>query len=397
MATNMRDSYQRERRRRRRRKRRIRAALTFTTMTLLIIGVLVLGGYILRGILGERPTPRSAAASETTLQQTSEDSPKASQDNDGSAEPFVEVNNSDTPDESKTALTESTLYPDTQQDTDIAPDTEPQTRTASVDLTNLYSHYALLADASTGEILADYNGTEQIYPASMTKVMTAWLALQYISDLDASMTVPSDIFDALYAEEASMAGFLPGETATFRDLIYGVLLPSGAECCISLARWISGSEEAFVELMNQKAQELGMNSTHFCNSTGLHNDQHYTTCSDLLILLRKALESPAFREIFTSSRRSVAPTDQHPEGFTFYSTMFRSMDLIGAQVTGGEILGGKTGYTDEGGQCLISLASAGGREYILVTAKANGGPYTDPYHVLDAVNVYSQIGAAAVN
>ena len=111
--------------------------------------------------------------------------------------------------------------------------------------------------------------------------------------------------------------------------------------------------------------------------------------------LQYALKNEYFRDVFTSSRYSTLPSEQHPEGFTFHSTMFKYMDST--EVTGGEILGGKTGYTEEAGLCLASLAQVNGKEYILVTAKANGTHQTEQFHILDAINVYSQIGEAGQN
>lgn len=149
-------------------------------------------------------------------------------------------------------------------------------------------------------------------------------------------------------------------------------------------------EEAFVDMMNEKATEIGMSNTHFCNATGLHNPDHYSTVKDISILLKYALQYEDFRQAFSSSRYSTRPTNQHPDGFTFRSTMFKYMDST--EVVGGEIIGGKTGYTEEAGLCLASLAEVDGKEYILVTAKANGTHQTEQFHILDAINVYSQIG-----
>ncbi len=101
------------------------------------------------------------------------------------------------------------------------------------------------------------------------------------------------------------------------------------------------------------------------------------------------MKNPDFREAFCSSSYSTSPSAQHPDGFTFYSTMFEKMDS--AEVAGGEILGGKTGYTKEAGLCLASLAGVNGKEYILVTAKADGTHETEPFHILDAIAVYNQI------
>ena len=256
-----------------------------------------------------------------------------------------------------------------------------------VDMSELDSEYAVLVDNKTGWTIGKKNNKERMYPASMTKIMTALVAIEQIPDLDAYLTVPGEIFGEIYAENASTAGFEAGETATARDFLYGVILPSGAECCLTLAYGISGSEEAFVDLMNRKAEKIGLKDTHFVNTTGLHDDDHYSTASDIAKLLRYALNSSSFREIITSRSYTTSATNVHPEGFTFYSTMFHQ---LGDQtIPGGEILGGKTGNTYRAGLCLASLAKVNGREYILVTAKAEDFQGSN---VQDAVNIYSQIG-----
>lgn len=280
--------------------------------------------------------------------------------------------------------------------TDEAEDTDQDiTFSETAQLDTLNSPYAILMDASTGEVLAEQNADTQMYPASMTKILTAVTAMESVNSLDEIVTMPYEIYATLYEEGASMAGFEAGEQASVRQLLYGVILPSGAECCIALADLIDGSESAFVQRMNEKAQALGMRSTHFVTCTGLHDAQHYSTVRDIAVLLQYALQSSDFREIFTAHSYSVAPTAQHPEGFTFYSTMFQS--LGDASVTGGEILGGKTGYTEEAGLCLASLAQVNGREYILVTAGAPGSHDTEPLHTIDAKAVYNRIGEATNN
>lgn len=263
----------------------------------------------------------------------------------------------------------------------------------SVNLDKLYSPCAILIDPGTGKIIAGHNSEEKMYPASLTKLMTALLAVEQTDDLDDIITLSSDFFQGLHEADASLAGFEPGEDVRLKDLLYGVLLPSGAECCLAFSHIIAGSEEEFVKLMNKKAKELGMNHTHFCNSTGLHNDDHYSTVGDIAVLLKYALKNNIFREAFTSSRYSTLPSLCHPDGFTFYSTL--SENMSGAEVIGGEILGGKTGYTQEAGLCLASLARVNGKEYILVTAGADGDHDTEQFHISDAVNVYNQLGASS--
>ena len=258
-----------------------------------------------------------------------------------------------------------------------------------VSLEGLISPEAVLMDADSGEVLAAKNADASIYPASMTKVMTALLVLEANPDLDTPVTLPEDIFPELRAEGASMAGFLPGETATVRDLLYGALLPSGAECCEALAREVSGSEEAFVELMNQKAAELAMRSTHFCNPTGLHDPEHVSTVRDMARLLRAAMQNETFRAILSAGRYAVPATDLHPEGFTMTSTFWAELGDV--SLRRGQFLGGKTGYTSAAGLCLASAAQVKGKRYILVTAGAKGNHGTEPYHIEDAVRVYRQL------
>jgi D-alanyl-D-alanine carboxypeptidase (penicillin-binding protein 5/6) len=234
------------------------------------------------------------------------------------------------------------------------------------------------------------NSEDKIYPASLTKMMTAIVAIESLPDLNEKIKLTSSTFRGLYEADASMAGFQPGEEVRAIDLLYGVLLPSGAECCVALADQIAGSEEDFVRLMNQKAADLGMVNTHFENATGLHNDNHYTTVKDLAVLLSYALKNDTFREIFTSSRHSTQPTNLHPYGITLNSILFE--ELNDQNMTGREILGGKTGYTGEAGLCLASLARVDEQEYILVSAGAKGDHHSEQYNITDALAVYDSIG-----
>ena len=258
----------------------------------------------------------------------------------------------------------------------------------------LYSPYAVLVNTDTGEILMDTGGKDRMYPASLTKIMTAIVAIEHTDNFNQRVTVEENVFADLYAEDASMAGFEPGEEVSLRDLLYGILLPSGAECCLTYAEYVSGTEAAFVDLMNRKAEELGMSRTHFSNTTGLHAENHYTTAEDMAVLLRYALSNETFREVFTSRTYDVGPTNIHPEGICMQSTLSKGIEEIetaGKAMEAEMILGGKTGYTDEAGLCLASLAEISGQEYILVTAGAGGSHQTEPYNILDAVEVYQRL------
>ena len=256
-----------------------------------------------------------------------------------------------------------------------------------VDVSGLNSPYSIVITARGGRVLGEQNGRERMYPASMTKMMTAIVALDKLK-LSKEITFTSEMLDALTGTDATQAGYQAGETAKVEDILYGIILPSGADCCMAVAYEVSGSEEAFVELMNKKAKKIGMKDTHFCNTIGLHNEEHYSTCYDMAILLKYCLRNKTFREIITSPYHSTGPTNVHPDGITVYSTMFNN--LSSTEVTGGEILGGKTGFTNAAGLCLASFAEIDGREYIVVTGGASGA--TGAEHVWDAVEVYNRIG-----
>ena len=229
-----------------------------------------------------------------------------------------------------------------------------------------------------------------MYPASMTKIMTTIVAIENLKDLNQEITITNDMVADLYAQDAMQAGFQPNETVKAIDLLYGVMLPSGAECCVALADTVAGSVSDFVTLMNEKAEKLGMTGTHFSDITGLHREDHYSTAKDIALVLRYALKNDTFREIIESPYHSTSGTNIHPDGITFYSTMFKN--LSDTSVIDGEIKGGKTGYTNAAGHCLASFAEIDGVEYILVTA---GAPGTGNPHIDDAVKLYNRLGEAS--
>ncbi len=257
--------------------------------------------------------------------------------------------------------------------------------------TKIYSSQYLLIRSSDGMVIDAHNETKQTYPASLTKIMTALLAIEHTSDFSEVITVPEAVFDKVYKTGASVAGFESGELATLEELLYGIMLPSGAECCLAYAEYISGSETEFVSLMNRKANELGMDDTNFTNCTGLHSADHYSTAKDLAILLRYALGNETFRRVFTTENFYVTPSIVHPDGFNLHSTLSAARKQLEKPMPNGlQILGGKTGFTSAAGLCLASLAEVNGEEYILITLGAEGSPDSLPYHVMDAVTLYSR-------
>ena len=251
---------------------------------------------------------------------------------------------------------------------------------------SLFSSSAILANLDTGRVILTKNSQLRVYPASLTKIMTALLAIEHMPDLPEMLMVDADIFPALYAANSSMAGFLPGDSVAAMDLVYGAMLQSGGECGLALARAVAGSEESFVSMMNARARELGMYDTHFANSTGLHDDEHYSTVRDLAKLLFKALDNDRFRQVFTTAGHTTAPTSHRPDGVSLESSTFSG---TGARdFEGGRILGGKTGYTSQAGRCLASLAEKNGVMYIFVSVGNGVNSQGRAYNFEDAINAY---------
>lgn len=291
----------------------------------------------------------------------------------------------------KTSLSSSLKIATNSYNVNGSPVPQPDVETensVSTSMNKLISPNGILIRLKDHTVLMKKNVKEKIYPASLTKIMTTIVAIEELPNLKGEVSLTNSTFQGLYEVGASMAGFQPGEQVRAIDLLYGVILPSGAECCVGLADKIAGSEQNFVKIMNQKAADLGMENTHFENATGLQNESHYTTVEDLAILLSYALKNDTFRQIFTSSRHSTPPTNMHSDGITFNSTLYEKLNK---NITGGKILGGKTGYTSAAGLCLASLAKVGNQEYILVTAGAKGDTNSEQFNISDAIAVYSSI------
>ncbi len=255
-----------------------------------------------------------------------------------------------------------------------------------VDFPSVKSDFIYMIDMDTGQVMIDKGSEDQIYPASMTKMMTLLVAIENAPALDSTMTLGPEVFAGLAEAHASVAGFKPGEIVSVKDLLYGLFLPSGADAAQALALEEAGSEAAFVDLMNEKAAELGMSGTHFVNTSGLHDPDHYTTLRDLEKLMRYALENPTFNEIFQTRRYTATPS-LHPGGLVWESTLFAKISSTDpAKIANDSILGGKTGYTNPAGLCLASIAEKNGTRYLLITAHA---PVSNsPYHILDAAHLY---------
>lgn len=271
---------------------------------------------------------------------------------------------------------------------EITPEPLPAVTVISPD--SIQSPYGYMERVSDGAVALDKNATQTIYPASMTKVMSVLVAIENLPDLDEQLQITTETIAYCLEQNSSMAGFAEGEYVCVRDLLYGAMLPSGGEAVITLANRVAGSEAAFADMMNAKAAELGLIGTHFVNSTGLHDDNQYTTCVDMKNIFNAALQNPTFYEIVTSPTHQCAATDVHPEGHTVYSTVFSNIPGT-TMANGAVIMGGKTGTTDEAGNCLVSFGDYAGERYILVTAHGSASAEGVQNNFADAVTAYSAL------
>ncbi len=251
----------------------------------------------------------------------------------------------------------------------------------------LSSHSVLMIDLDDGRICYAKNQNERLPIASLTKIMTALTVIERAHDLDAEYTFNEDIINRMTASHASVAGFESEETVSIRDLLYGIMLPSGGDAALGAAEYVAGDEEAFITLMNRRADRLGMKNTHFSDVTGLDDTDNYSTAADMALLFAKALENEVFYEIVTTDRYLTRATEQHKNGILLTSTLTEPMKEYALE---GKILGGKTGYTTGAGLCLASYAELEGHRYILVTLGAGDGSKYPSYHFEDAAILYDE-------
>lgn len=254
---------------------------------------------------------------------------------------------------------------------------------------NVKSPYVALLDVENNEIIAGRNVDAQIYPASMTKVMSLIVAVEHIQDLSQTFTMTGEIVDPLVREEASRAGFEAGDTVSAKDMLYGLILPSGADAAVGLAVMTAGSESAFADLMNEKCAELGLKNTHFTNASGLYDENQYTTPVEMAMILKYAMQNETCAQVLSTYQYTTAPLASNPEGVLLSSTMFSRM--YGTEVEGVTITAGKTGYTQEAKNCLVSCAEKNGHHYIALTAGAE-----NRWHVIfDDFEIYGHYLSAA--
>ena len=217
---------------------------------------------------------------------------------------------------------------------------------------DINSDYAFVYNIKENKIMSEIDSNKQIPVASLTKIMTAIIVIEN-NDLDKEVTIlDSDLRD-MY--EYAIAGFTPGDTVTIKDLLYGILLPSGSDAVNAVVRVTSGTQEDFVKLMNDKVKELGLNNTHFSNPIG-KDDNNYSTMSDMAKILEYALNNDIFKQIFTTPTYNI-----------------KNLTLKGplSKLNFNMVSGAKTGFTYAAMYCFASFSKKGNFEYIVVTARAD--------------------------
>lgn len=245
----------------------------------------------------------------------------------------------------------------------------------NINALEINSKNAILYNLNDNQILYRKNETEKVKIASLTKIMTAIVTLENIEDIKSTTIMSDQAFIDL--DGYAKAGFKVGEKVTYEDLLYGLMLPSGAECANQLAISITNKKEDFIKLMNDKALQLGMKNTKFSNTIGIDEEDNYSTAEDIAILLKYALKNEQFKKIFTT-KEYITTTN-----IKLTSTVLERSKPYNIDTS--YIKGAKTGFTDEAGYCLASIAEINGINYLLVTTKAD----TDiPYQIIDAVKIY---------
>ncbi|MBR7178240.1 MAG: D-alanyl-D-alanine carboxypeptidase [Oscillospiraceae bacterium] len=236
---------------------------------------------------------------------------------------------------------------------------------------------ALLYDLGSDTLVFAQNADDRLYPASLTKVMTCLLTLEMQADLDATVTVTKEGLKGM-EPGGSIVSLQVGEQITVRDLLYCLMVKSGNDAASVLAVQNSGTIEAFVDVMNRRAAELGCSGTHFMNPHGLHHDEHYTTARDMAKILREAMQYPVFEEIFCTKEYTV-PATNLSEARELKTTNYMIRSNGYPYVTDSRVLGGKTGNTNKAGRCFVALSEKDGMRLLSVVLGTKAVYQADGY------------------
>ena len=269
----------------------------------------------------------------------------------------------------------------------------PKTTSSTVTVPSgkLHSAAAIMVDMKSGTVISELNPDTIIFPASLTKIMTVIVACENITDMNDTFTLTSAMLAPLDAAGLSQAYFKTDTPIPMKDLIYGAILPSGADATLALALKISGSEAEFVSLMNKKALEIGCYKTHFTNASGLHDQGHYSTVRDMATIMAYAMNNTFLRKVLSAVSYDTEAGIRSGNGSNTISCIWKAR-LLGNESEKATLFAAKTGYTPEANQCLASVSrTTDGREYLIVTANASTDdgtsskplPYKDVKYLCD--------------
>lgn len=233
----------------------------------------------------------------------------------------------------------------------------------------------ILIDGKSGNVLFESQSDKKMFPASTTKVMTALLTLEAVEkqkiSLDQKVTITEAMLKDITWDSSSMA-LQEGEIISVRNLLYGLMIPSGNDAAMALAYTVSGSSAEFVNLMNRRAKALGLTNTKFKNPHGLHHEDHYTTAKEMAQIAYQAMKNPIFREIAEIAHIKIPPTNKTEEERYYINTNGLVSTMRYSQFYYEGANGIKTGYTTEAGNCLVASAKRGNAELIAVLFHGEG-------------------------
>ena len=248
-------------------------------------------------------------------------------------------------------------------------------------------HSAGLFDVDDGKVDFSYQMFDKVYPASTTKIMTALVALEN-ADLSDVVTVSQDADVSNFASDEATCGIKAGDQITLSDLLYGLLLHSGNDNAVAIADYIAGSEDEFAKMMNKEAKKLMATGTHFVNSNGLHNDNHYTTAYDLYLIFNECIKHDDFVKIIRakSHTANITGSDGTVRSVTWEPTNFYATGEA-EKPDNVTVIGGKTGTTELAGNCLILLTEEENHPYISIVMNADTKPllYKDMTAIVEAI------------
>lgn len=231
----------------------------------------------------------------------------------------------------------------------------------------IYAESAIVMEASTGTILYSKNMDQQMQPASITKIMTVLLALEHL-DMDEEVTFSHNAVYSIENDSSHIARD-EGEILTVEECLYAIMLESANECSNAIAEQVSGTVEAFADLMNQKAAELGCTNTHFVNPHGLPDNDHYTSAHDMALITQEAVKYEKFRQISGTQRFNLRATNKKSEELPMSNHHLMISNNRSSKFIDDTVFAGKTGYTSIALNTLVTCATRNGMDLIVVTMK----------------------------